>query len=87
MDLRLKSHLDSVIDTDLGFMLPIDHTPGHPFLAAATARAVNTVRNRFAALNFNHALCAKPNLYLAHRQTTLYLIAPCTLGVVVNAAL
>jgi hypothetical protein len=81
VDACLKSHLDSVTDADVGFMLPIEYAPGHPFLT------VNTVRNRFATPKFERALCSKPDFYLTYRQTMLYLTVPCALGAAVNTAL
>lgn len=68
----------------------IASAPGHPFIARTIELVVNSIRNRFTAVDFDDMLCPKqenhpfPDLDLSHSFDLLYLSGPCILGSAIN---
>jgi hypothetical protein len=61
--------------------------PGHPFLAKVIERVVNTVRNRYTAVDMDRLFCPNPELSVLHAYDMLFTAGPCILGAMVNEAL
>ena len=61
--------------------------PGHPFLAKVIERVVNTVRNRYTAVDMDRLFCPNPELSVLHAYDMLFTAGPCILGAMVNEGL
>lgn len=58
--------------------------PGHPYLAAALEKVVNTARNKLTAADMEAEYCPNPKLNDLHRGHTIVFLVTYILGQVVN---
>jgi hypothetical protein len=134
VDVLLSTDLDTLLEDDIGFMVPVDEVriiwfickfeicannlnsafmqpgrstgagsclwngllaaaPGHPIIAKTIEMVVNTIRNRYTAVDIDNMLCPTkanhrlPDLDLSHSFDLLYITGPCMLGGALNAVL
>jgi hypothetical protein len=61
--------------------------PGHVYLTQAIETVVNSVRNRFTAVDTDATFCPDPELSILHAFDTLFTAGPCLLGASINRVL
>jgi hypothetical protein len=109
VDVKLDANLDSFITSTMSFFVPRDlvaepheyclwngiigAAPGHPLIAAALERLLNTVLNRADYHDIERDMCQKSGtgrateIWKARALPVVLLTGPCALGIAINSAL